>query len=65
MLVVNGTPLEFKQGMTVRDILTEMRYTFPLLVIKINGRLVRRDQYNDATVDDGAEIQVIHLMGGG
>jgi thiamine biosynthesis protein ThiS len=42
-----------------------MNYTFKLLVIKINGTLVKKDKYDTTPVPDGAEVAVIHLMSGG
>jgi len=51
--------------MTVRDILTVMKYSFKLLIIKVNGELVRRDQYETYIIPDNSEVDVMHLMSGG
>ncbi len=65
MITVNGNLLEWHEGMTVRDILTAKNYTFRMLVTKINGELVKRSDYDTATVPDGADVKVIHLISGG
>jgi thiamine biosynthesis protein ThiS len=65
MITVNGHRLEWHEGMTVRDILTAKNYTFRMLVTKINGELVKRSDYDTATVPDGADVKVIHLISGG
>ncbi|MBI5542991.1 MAG: sulfur carrier protein ThiS [Deltaproteobacteria bacterium] len=65
MITVNGDPLKHKPGMTVRDILKERGYVFPLLVVRINGALIARDDFDRAQVPDEADVQVIHLMSGG
>jgi sulfur carrier protein len=65
MIQVNGDPLEWKDGMTVRDVLTLKRYTFPLLVITIDDDIIDRKQYDTTLIPDGASVKVVHLMSGG
>jgi sulfur carrier protein len=65
LIRVNGEPLEWSPGKTVRDVIREMNYRFPLLIVRIDGRLVPRGSYDSALVPDGAEVDVIHLMSGG
>lgn len=65
MIQVNGDPLEWTDGMTVRDILTLKRFTFPMLVITVNDQVVERRQYDSTQVPDGANVKVVHLMSGG
>lgn len=65
MIQVNGDPLAWTAGMTVRDVLTLKRFTFPMLVITVDGSLVDRKNYDTAAVPDGAEVKVVHLMSGG
>lgn len=62
---VNGNIIEWKENMTVQDVLTVMKYTFKLLIVKVNGELVRRDQYDSYKVPCRSEIDVMHLMSGG
>lgn len=62
---MNGNIIEWSEGMTVRDILTVMKYSFKLLIIKVNGELVKRDQYDAYKVPVNSEVEVIHLMSGG
>jgi sulfur carrier protein len=65
MITVNDSELEWYQGMTIRDILEAKNFTFKMLVTKINGTLVRRSDYDTATVPDNAEVKIIHLISGG
>jgi sulfur carrier protein len=65
MLLVNEEPLDWHEGMTVRDILRARNYRFPMLVIHINDVLVQKWDYDTTTVPDGAVVQVIHLISGG
>lgn len=65
MITVNGSPHPWREGMTVSDVLEERRFTFPLLVVRIDGRLVPRGSYAEAQVPDGSDVDVMHLMSGG
>lgn len=65
MILVNGEPLEWKAGMTVADILKIRNYIFRMLVVQVNGELVKRGAYAHAVVPDGANVEVIHMISGG
>ena len=64
-ITVNGNPLPWQEGMTVKKILELKNYTFKMLVVKVNGQLVKKDKYAETVVPDGADVKVIHLMSGG
>ncbi len=51
--------------MTVSDLLERMRYTFPHIIVKVNGEVVPREAYETYALPDGADVWVIHLIAGG
>jgi sulfur carrier protein len=65
MILVNEEPLDWHEGMTVRDVLRARNYRFPMLVIHVNDTLVQKKDYDTATIPDGAVVKVIHLISGG
>jgi len=65
MIQVNGDPLEWSPGLTVRGIIQARNYKFPLLVVTVDGQRVDRPAYETTQVPDGAVVQVIHLLSGG
>jgi len=64
-VTVNGNVIAWRKGMTVKNILDEMKYSFRLLIIKVNGEIVKRENWDDFPVPKDADIKVIHLMSGG
>ncbi|MDX9732946.1 MAG: sulfur carrier protein ThiS [Thermoanaerobaculia bacterium] len=64
-LAVNGEPLDWREGMTVRDVLQAKNYVFKLLIVTVNGTLVPRGSYDDFVVPAGADVKVVHLISGG
>jgi sulfur carrier protein len=57
--------IEWAEGLTVSALLERFRYTFPHIIVKIDGQLVRREEYTTRTIPDGADVRVIHLIAGG
>ncbi|MDP1831171.1 MAG: sulfur carrier protein ThiS [Geothrix sp.] len=51
--------------MTVRDVLRARNYRFPMLIIHVGGALIPKQDYDTATIPDGAVVKVIHLISGG
>ena len=62
---VNGNILPWKEGLVVADALKMMNYTFKMLVIKMNGELIKRENWQTTPIPENADIKVIHLISGG
>jgi sulfur carrier protein len=63
---LNNRHEEFdRENMTIRELLDEKNFTFKMLVIRINGKLIRREEYDTASFNEGDNISVIHLISGG
>jgi thiamine biosynthesis protein ThiS len=54
-----------EESISLTRLLELKKYTFRLRIVKINGRLIERDNYDSETVRDGDEVQVVYLMSGG
>lgn len=65
MITVNGTPAEWREGMTVQDLLDRENYTFRMLSVWINDCAVEKKAFAVKKIPDGAEVQVIHNISGG
>jgi len=64
-ITVNGKSVEHVKGETVSELLKRMHYTFPLIIVKINGDLVKKNEYSDTMIPNDSEVKVIHLISGG
>ena len=65
ILVNNRDEIEWEDGLTVSALLDRFRYTFPHIIVKIDGEVILREQYSTRTIPDGADVRVIHLIAGG
>ncbi len=51
--------------MSITELLAAKTFTFKMLVVKINGELVRRHEFDHKIVKDGDDVMVLHLITGG
>ena len=65
MITVNSESHPWDEGLTIARLIAEKRYTFKLLVAKIDGKVVKKADWASTTIPDGANVDVIHLMSGG
>jgi thiamine biosynthesis protein ThiS len=61
----NQYDLEWRPGLTVQDVLDALKFSFRMIVVKINGQVVSRREFATTLVPDGAEVQAIHMISGG
>lgn len=62
---VNGRKVDWVKDETIQQLLKRMKYTFPLVVVKINEKVVPRDNFPKVIVPDKSNISVIHMISGG
>ncbi|HRW63586.1 MAG TPA: sulfur carrier protein ThiS [Bacteroidales bacterium] len=65
-IILNNRPETFSQSeLTINELLQEKNFSFKMLVIKVNGILVKKGQYDSHIVKDGDDVTVLHLVSGG
>jgi len=51
--------------LTVSEIILKKNYTFKMLVTKLNGKLIKKDERENTIVTDSDDLIVLHLISGG
>jgi len=64
-ITVNKKTVDYVPEETVQALLKRLRYTFPLVIVKINGNHIPRKDFQTVTIPDHADISVIHMISGG
>jgi len=65
-ITLNNRPDSLDQDqLTVSELLKIKNFTFKMLVIKVNGKLVKKDAYSSFKINDGDNVTVLHLVSGG
>ncbi len=52
-------------NITVNELLKLKNFTWKMLVIKINGKVIKRHEYDSIQIKEGDDVAVIHLITGG
>lgn len=64
-IVVNTKTMDWVEGETILQLLERMKYTFPLVVVKIDGMLIPKSEFGSQLVPDNSNVEVIHMISGG
>jgi thiamine biosynthesis protein ThiS len=65
-ILLNREPFTLEgDSHSVREILAARNWSFPLIVVKVNGTLVPRPSWESALIHDGDEMDAMHLVSGG
>ncbi len=65
-IILNNRPDNIeKEGLSIQELIELKNFTFKLLVTKINGTLVKKDQRDSVKIVSGDKVDVIHLISGG
>ena len=62
---VNKNPIDWVENENITRLLKRMNYTFPMVVVKIDGQVIPKAKYSETMVPDDSIIEVIHLISGG
>ncbi len=65
-ITLNNNPeIIDSKSLTVQELIELKKYTFALLITKVNGKLIKKEDRNKTLVNDGDSVAVIHLISGG
>ncbi len=51
--------------LTIDELIKYKNFTFRLLVTKINGKLIKKENRKNAIIKDGDNVAVLHMISGG
>lgn len=65
-LVVNGKKTNINEGLTVSQLLVEENVKMPQMVsVEVNGRILRRSEYEETALKENDKVEFLYFMGGG
>lgn len=65
MIQVADHTIEWREGMTISDLLGEIDDPYPYAVVRINKTYVSRPNFDRTTIPDDAEVYLIPMVAGG
>lgn len=64
-ITVNGKVIELEHSMTVEQMLDSVEVPPNYLAVEVNAMVVPREQYTTHPIEDGDQIELVTLVGGG
>jgi thiamine biosynthesis protein ThiS len=65
-ITLNNRPETFEEeSMTFEELIRRKNFTFKMLVTKLNGKLVRKEDRHKVYIKEGDDVTVLHLISGG
>jgi thiamine biosynthesis protein ThiS len=64
-LVVNGKPLQFPQGISVAQLLEQLKIETRAIAVEVNHQIQPAEGFSQRTLHDGDRLEVVTLVGGG
>ena len=64
-LIVNGKNIETKNGITVLELLKELKIEDKTMAAAINMQVIKKDQWCKRVINHDEKIEFLHFVGGG
>ncbi|MBN2525029.1 MAG: sulfur carrier protein ThiS [Deltaproteobacteria bacterium] len=64
-ITVNGKPSKIEPETSIVILLNQYNIKSPMTIVEINETVVPKEQWMTHTLEDGDNVEIIQLMGGG
>ena len=64
-VTVNGKQATIPSGQTIHGYLASRGFHDRMVVVELNGQIIRRAAFDTATISAGDRIEIVHFVGGG
>ena len=65
IIKLNNKDFPWEEGLTIEKIMKIKKFTFPKIIVKVNGMYIEKEDYATTIVNDGDNVEMIHLLAGG
>lgn len=65
MIKVNAKEISFIENENLYDLLKRANFNPDFVAVEVDEKLVKRDNYKDYFLQDGAKVEVFSFVGGG
>lgn len=64
-ILFNGESQTVRDGITIAELLDELTLDPRRVAVEVNLELAPRDRHSETTLNDGDQLEVVTLVGGG
>ena len=62
---VNGEEMNLKNGITIDELLSEIKFNKERVVVEVDGVIVSKDDFKSFKLTENNTIEVVSFVGGG
>ena len=64
-LKLNGTLSEYSEGMTVAELLENLKVQSEGVAVEVNLEIIKKQAYPDRILEEGDSVEIVNFVGGG
>ena len=64
-ITLNGQEKAVPAGLSVASLLDHLELKQDRVAVELNREIVPKSRWQDAEVEDGAQVEIVHFVGGG
>lgn len=64
-IVLNGERKNVPAGLSVLELLSHLTIPADRVAVEVNRQIVRRNHWEALPIVDGAQVEIVHFVGGG
>jgi len=65
-IILNNSPETIKSdNISIGELIKEKNFTFKMLVVKVNDKLIKKEDYDSTHIKNGDNVIILHLISGG
>lgn len=64
-MIVNGKEVNFKEGITIIELLNEINVDKDKVVVEVDLEIVDKNEYSKKKLSTASKVEVIRFVGGG
>ena len=64
-IILNGEKREFSEGVTIVELIQQLRLPADRLAVELNLQIVKREQWRECALKEGDRLELVQFVGGG
>lgn len=65
-IILNNREEHFDtDNLTISELLKLKKFTFKMIIVKINNKLIKKENYETAVINNKDNVTVLHMISGG
>lgn len=64
-IMLNGQEKEINSGLSIKDLVEDLELDLEKIAVEMDLEIINLDEFASTNIRDGAQIEIVHFIGGG